>query len=76
MNGEDGAAWCSTTMAKLEAAPGCKVPAAGPPQGVPLWLRRARKAGDLIGHSAGEASSSEMDAHLRRGALGSAAECT
>lgn len=72
MNGEDGAAWCSTTMAKLEAAPGCEVPA---PQGVLLWLRRARNAGDLIGHSAGEASSSEMDAHLRRETSGSAAEC-
>mmetsp|Transcript_86302 Transcript_86302/g.252486 ORF Transcript_86302/g.252486 Transcript_86302/m.252486 type:complete len:93 (+) Transcript_86302:1302-1580(+) len=62
MKGDEGTAWCSTTIAKLVPPPPWML---GPTRGVLLWLRLPRKPGDRIGQSIGDASSSEMEAHRR-----------
>lgn len=67
MNGDDGTAfrcaWAAAAAAKAAPALGC---ADGPIHGVLLWLLPDRSMGDRMGHSIGEASSSDMEAHLRR----------
>mmetsp|Transcript_84597 Transcript_84597/g.224637 ORF Transcript_84597/g.224637 Transcript_84597/m.224637 type:complete len:83 (+) Transcript_84597:1316-1564(+) len=75
MKGDDGTAWCctawcSTTFAKpVPVVPEWML---GPTRGVLLRLRRPRRPGDRNGHSIGEHSSSEIDAHLFLAAPGAA----